>query len=218
MAVPHIDTFEHDIANEIKNKEASITDIASAGNDIGNLAEPQGPTPTFLFAIAALSVVLVIAAVAGLYVFVIASSDGAGSRQSDTRSSGSQTGDDGQPDLLASVSPTLHTALRGAFGTSVRNDYGYAFAILDYSQVFAYMIRNEQEYADELATAVGAGRDRSTSSPPFQFTDVTLRNQNMRVGTDGQHTVVYAFVLTNALVVSSSTEGILALRSGILAQ
>jgi hypothetical protein len=36
MASPIVDTFEHDIANEIRQKEASIADIASAVGDIGN--------------------------------------------------------------------------------------------------------------------------------------------------------------------------------------
>jgi hypothetical protein len=78
------------------------------------------------------------------------------------------------------------------------------------------MLKNEDLYADELAFAIGSPREVSTSSLPFIFTDVTRNNQNMRVGTSGSSTIIYAFVNTNTLVISSSTEGILALRGGIL--
>ncbi len=96
-----------------------------------------------------------------------------------------------------------------------RSEYGYTLQVLGYTNTYAYMIKNESLYADELALAVGSPRDTGTSSVPFTFTDVTLNNQNMRVGISGSSTLVYGFVNTTTLVVSSSTEGILALR-GIL--
>ena len=49
-----------------------------------------------------------------------------------------------------------------------------------------------------------------------EFSDVTLSNQNMRVWKHGGHTVVYAFVGNNTLLIANGTAGILSLKGGIL--
>lgn len=90
--------------------------------------------------------------------------------------------------------------------------------LLSYTNVFAYMIKNESAFADELAIAIGSPREAGTTTVPYTFSDVTILNQNMRVGTSGESSVVYAFVNAKTLLVSSSTQGILTLRSGILAR
>ena len=53
-------------------------------------------------------------------------------------------------------------------------------------------------------------------STDYVFTDVTISNQNMRVGTSVYGTVVYAFIGTQTLVISPSTDGILSLRAKVL--
>jgi hypothetical protein len=76
------------------------------------------------------------------------------------------------------------------------------------------MLRNENLYADEIAKSLGKPRDPNTE--PFVFTDVTSNNQNMRVGTSASSTIVYAFAKPEILLISSTVEGLLALRSVIL--
>ena len=58
MITPNIDTFEHDITDEIKNKEASIGDIASAGGDIGNTMNKNRPISPVSILVISLFVVL----------------------------------------------------------------------------------------------------------------------------------------------------------------
>jgi hypothetical protein len=208
MSVPHVDTFEHDIAEEIKTKEASLTDIASAGGDVRNTTPAQ--TSNLLVIFGLLFVILVIAGVAWLlYIQVqptpVLPSETATSTQTQNQNT------------LVKLSPSVYEAIGGSLGTITKNDYGYAIRVLSYSDAFSYMLRNESLYADELALAVGSPRDTtSTTTLPFFFSDVTLSNQTMRVGTSGSSTVVYAFVNGATLLVSSSTSGILQLRSGIL--
>jgi hypothetical protein len=117
---------------------------------------------------------------------------------------------------LSSVSTTLAENIGEDLGTVTASPYGYSIAILNLPPVFSYMIRNEDAFSDELGRAVGSPRDTSTTTDPFLFIDVTKSNQNMRVGTSASSTVVYAFVNGTTLLISSSTEGILSLRSGIL--
>jgi hypothetical protein len=117
---------------------------------------------------------------------------------------------------MASISESIDSAVGPSIGTIQKSEYGYVVNLASYPDVFAYMLKNEERYADELAYAVGSPRDTSTTTPPFSFTDVTINNQNMRVGVSGESTVVYAFVNTKVLLISSTTEGILALRGAIL--
>lgn len=209
MPIPNIDTFEHDISEEIKTKEATMGDIASASGEIGNTPVQSSSTSTLLIA---LGLLLLAAVVAVSVIFFIKYSKGSAIAPS-------ANGNTQQPSgiQMSFVSDSIDQAIGGSLGTIQKSGYGYTIDILSYSDVFAYMIKNEQKYADELADSVGSPRDSSsTTTPPFFFTDVTINNQNMRVGTSASSTVVYAFVNTKTLLFSSSTEGVLALRSAIL--
>lgn len=208
MSIPNIDTFEHDIAEEIKNKEATIGDIAAASGDIGNTSNPPASLSTLVVSLGILFLIAV--ALIGVILFMKYSKTPVSSpatTQTTTTPPGLQMG---------SISPTLDSAIGASVGNIERSEYGYTIEILSYSDVFAYMLKNESRYADELAEAVGSPRDTSTTTQPFAFSDVTMNNQNMRVGTSGSSTVVYAFVNTSHLLISPNSEGILSLRSAIL--
>jgi hypothetical protein len=210
MSIPTVDTFEHDIAEEIRTKEASITDIASAGGDIGNIGGKGQQTSNALVIVGVLCILLVIGACIAFFFFY-----GKGSGVPAVTATSTPNSSNSQ---LASISPALYRAVGPSIGTVSASGYGYSLQLLSYSPVFAYMIRNESAFADDLAQAVGSPRDASTTTLPFSFTDVTISNQNMRVGVSGSSTVVYAFVNARALLVSSSTQGILTLANGILKQ
>lgn len=208
MAVPNIDTFEHDIAEEIKTKEASFTDIASAGGDIGNTAPPQSRTSNLLFMLGIFFIVLVLAGGGALLYFTSASKQKAEVAEEANKPAA--------PNLF-SLSPALQDGIGQHVGELSKSEYGYTIKLVNFNPVYAYMLRNEKEFADDLAQAVGSPRDTtSTTSLPFSFTDITLSNQNMRIGTSGSSTVIYAFVNSQLLVISSTTEGILTLRNAIL--
>ncbi len=211
MSIANIDTFEHDISDEIKNKEASMGDIASATGDIGNTQQKTSHVSLLVITISIIILSTLIAG--GLYGYMYYTEQQMIARRPKVTPQGPD-----HPTLsLLSVSPTLNESI-GSFVTDVQynKQTGYSMDLTSYSSVFSYMIKNEGAFADELARAVGAGRDMSTTTPPFTFTDVTLNNQNMRVGTSASSTVIYSFINTQALVIASTTEGILALRNAIL--
>ncbi len=60
MSIPNVDTFEHDISEEIKVKEATITDIASAGGDVSNSPTPHANTSRLLLILGGIFILVVI--------------------------------------------------------------------------------------------------------------------------------------------------------------
>ena len=145
-------------------------------------------------------------------------------------------------------------ALNQAIGQYVtkidKRGKGFILTLSSYSAVFSYMLRNENDFADELARALGVprsdkpitrevvvsktgtttgatgtssvtvvttlGTTTETFTPsPFVFTDITVSNQNMRIATSASSTVVYAFIGTQKLLIASSIEELLSLRSSL---
>jgi hypothetical protein len=280
--MPKVETFENNIAQEIKRKEASLTEISSASNNVGNdpVELPKKP-PLFFIALVSFFVLCI----AGLGMVIYFSMTGPD--PASTREQLSSTSIKEATSSLQTLSPTL-SAHVGRFVTNVekRKD-GYVLTITDYSAVFAYMTRNETDYIEELGklfegvtplpvatttpvelspattpivTPVIGTTTTSTSSkkqatstksnisttknsistkslatssvsltqspaplPPetptesmSPFKDVTISNQNMRVWTQGNRSVVYSFVNNTIVLISNSKEGILSLKSGIL--
>jgi hypothetical protein len=212
MSIPNVDTFEHDIAEEIKTKEATLTDIASAGGDVSNVGNSRAQTSNLLIVLGVVFIVAVIGILIALVYFYGVKNSDAPLTETPANTATSQS------NALLAISPTLHDALGGNIGKVSKSEYGYTLQVLSYSAVFSYMLKNEREFSDELAFSLGSPRDISTTTPTFSFTDLTLQNQNMRVGTAGSSTIVYAFVNTNTLLISKTPEGILTLRGAILSQ
>jgi hypothetical protein len=79
--------------------------------------------------------------------------------------------------------------------------------------VFSYTVKNEEDLARAIARVLPTGLGGDTA---YTFSDITIANQNMRVGISGSSTVAYAFVGTKTLIMSTSTEGLSAIASGIL--
>jgi hypothetical protein len=211
MITPNIDTFEHDVASEIKNKEASIGSIAAAGGEIGNESD-QRRGMSYL-SLVLISAALVLGALLVLYFGITYYMNKVNPTENSTPV---VIPTKNNPALLNTISPYLVQAFGVAVTNVEHSQYGYTITFNSYSPVFAYMLNNESEYADDIAKVVGSARDTSTTTAPFIFTDTTISNQNMRVGTSGPSTVIYAFVDQSHLVISSTTEGILALRNAIL--
>lgn len=209
MSIPNVDTFEHDISEEIKTKDATITDIASAGGTVENTPGPEARTSSLLLFIGSISIIAVVGSIIAL--FVIHTTNSTTSTLPTMTSANHDSGT-----ALLSISPALYDAVGGDIGAVSKSDYGFTLKLLSYTNVYAYMLKNESAYANDLAKAVGSPQEVGTTSVPFVFSDVTLNNQNMRVGVSGSSTVVYAFININTLAISSTTEGILTLRGGIL--
>jgi hypothetical protein len=208
MSLQNVDTFEHDIADEIKNKEASIADIVSASGDVSNTPTQQQKS-SLIFILGGFFIALVIAVLGGFIWYTLRA-----------KPTVSQAPTNSLPVIpkasLTGLSPTLADAIGDNVSSLKKGDYGYTLSLASYTPVFAYMLKNENDYVPELAFAFGFPKDTATTTTPFVFTDVTLNNQNMRVGVSGSSTIAYAFVNGTTLLLATSTDGILALRSDIL--
>lgn len=172
-----VDTFEQDIAAEIKRKDASLTDISAAKNDVGNDAPMPKQTPIFLIVLIILFVIA-LCGMLGLAYFYFTDSLLPPSQQPVTIKA------DDAPKAntaLVGISPVLAREI-GTFVSSVEKvDSGYVLTINNYSAVFAYMTRNENAYIDQLAllfpvsitNTVPAGPVLATTTPPVATTTPT---------------------------------------------
>lgn len=244
MASPLVETFEHDIASEIRQKEASIADIASAVGDIGN--NDEGTESAKISPLVSVIVIIVLcglagAGYAGYYIYQQDSKPPVTQQQGiNTEQVKPKTGAS-----LSVISPVLDQAI-GTFLTDIqKTNLGYGMRVVSYSPVFAYMLKNENAFVEDLATALGNSHTVKKAIPTivastspttatstqassttatmeeelpatYTFYDVTISNQNMRVAKSAYGTVVYAFIGNQQLVISSSTEGVLAFRANLL--
>jgi hypothetical protein len=203
-ATPKIETFEHDISEEIKRKEANITTIAATGGELTNTAPEEKKSATFLIAGIGI-LILLIGLGYGYYVF-----------QKDAYIPPTQVVEQPTTTTFRGAFPGLEDAIGRFVIQTEKKEPGYVITISDYSPVLAYIIRNEALFGENIAESFGMKILKPNPGDMFVFSDFTKSNQNMRVGALGSTTVVYGFVGTNILLISPTAEGLLVLRSGIL--
>jgi hypothetical protein len=172
--IPKVDTFEGDISYEIKRKEASLTEISAASNNVGNNDDIILPkkTPVFLIALVTFFILCVISLGALAY-FYFNDSILSPTPSNTTISQASVPKNKAN---ITTLSPTLANEI-GRFITNVeKKDQGYILTISDYSPVFAYMNRNENDYIGELALLFGEsapslqGLPQISTSTPIRAT------------------------------------------------
>lgn len=146
--IPKVDTFEHDIVDEIKRKDASLTEISAASNNVGNTDPVILPKqrPVLLYTLIGLFIVFVLGlGVVGYMYFTDTLLPHNAVEQPIQQNIIPKTTVD-----ISSISPALSSSV-GRFVTRVeKKDTGYILTITDYSAVFAYMTRNEKEYMNDL--------------------------------------------------------------------
>lgn len=146
--MPKVDTFEHNIVEEIKRKDASLTDISSASNNIGNNEEPlPEKKPIFLIVVICLFVLFLIG-VGGLAYYYFNDPLLNPKPQPITQiipEKPKPTED------IAKLSPTIATNIGRFIIKTEKKERGYVLTISDYSSVFGYLTRHENDYIEELA-------------------------------------------------------------------
>ncbi len=213
MSLETVDTFEHDIATEIKEKEATIGDIASASNDVGNI--PVSSQNSSLISILIITFILLLTLLVAYFGYTYYNNK----VNPPENTAVVVIPDTNDISLLKTLSPQFEEAIGRYIRNVSKSPYGYTLTIASsnaYSSIFAYMLKNEPLYADDIASALNQARDTSTTTIPFIFSDRTINNQNIRVGISGSSSIMYAFINTQALVIATSTEAIMTLRSDIL--
>ncbi len=159
--MPKVDTFEVDIAGEIKRKEASLAEISAASNNVGNnddVTLPKNP-PIFLIALVTFFILCVcgFGALAYFYFNDPLLSPPTQPVVINPNSAPKTTTE------IQKLSPALAGGI-GRFVTRVeKKEKGYVITISEYSPVFAYMTRHENEYIEELSTLLGAVTQSSTT-------------------------------------------------------
>lgn len=227
MAIPNIDTFEQDIREEIKHKEATIGDIASASGEIGNMPSNVGTFSNsknstdnnssrgFYISTIIISI-LVISVLSYLgYLYTVQQSATKINKVTDNQNNSIDT-----PEIITKklndFAPSLSEGI-SRFTTKVETaPYGTIISINDYDSVFAFMIKSETDIAKEVLANELKNYENSTTTPDLTFIDNTKSNQNMREVIVGSTTLVYAFISDQYLVFASSTESIIKIRGNII--
>ena len=213
MTLPNVETFEHDIATEIIKKESTISKINSAENLVADVTKEVAPTKATTSSSAILIeiviVVVLLIGVGGYFGYTYFIKEPVQPIQLEQK----QTTPALAKNSFAAIFPDLNDSL-GRFVTRLdKNPYGFAITVSEYKPVFSYTVKNEQSFASSIARVLPTG---ISGGEIYTFTDITIANQNMRIGTSGSSTVAYAFVGTNKLIISTSTEGLSAIASGII--
>ncbi len=148
--VPKVETFEHNIAEEIKHREASLTEISAASNDVGNnQTELDSIKRNKIIIIGSLTVLIVTIFGFGALGYIYLQDTTASKETPQTQTTPSQTKSSGS---LASLSKTLDEAI-GSYTKNVdKKDRGYVITLTSYTHVFAYVTRNEDSFIEELAS------------------------------------------------------------------
>lgn len=219
MPVPNIDTFENDIREEIKNKEASVGDIASASGTVANTPIPSAEDKKMSRLLIAFLIVAGLGITAGFsyLAYVYVDSTPTSKEESDELmriETKNQNTEKRVEQKLSAIAPSLAPISR--FVSEVSSaDYGTTLHLTEYSQVFAFMLRTEQIFAREIFIQEFANHT-GTSTLEIFIEDVTKSNQNMRVIRVASSTLVYAFFGEEYLAFASSTDNILRMRGAII--
>lgn len=229
MSVAHIDTFEHDVAEEVKTKEASVVTIASASNDVGNPTDPSPIVPAFskpevpssggfwsehrqqiTIIVGIVFCILLISLAAWYYVTQIQSNTAAPTQNP---ALGTTTPSITQNTALtiSSLSPVLQGAI-GDFVSSIqKTDTGYILTLESFSPVYVYMLKNEKAYVDELSFSLQQPQNMTTEevliAPPQP--DVLTANANTPLASTTRTSTTTGTTTASSSVVRLATTTIL---------
>lgn len=210
MSTPKIETFEYDIVDELKNKKASIVDIANKNGTIETRKEETAKNNFNKIILIVLILTLTIALIIFLGLNLRSPKQAPPITQASFASSTFSTSQIRLEDILPITNINI-----GRFTSSVSKiDNGYSIKLSDFSSVYSYILQNEYTFGKELQGVFKISESTSTQT----FKDITLSNQDMRVLTVNNNVIVYAFIGDSNLVLSTSTEGILTIRSVILSR
>lgn len=208
--ISKVETFEHNIAEEIKMKEASLTEISAASNNVGNdpVELPKKP-PVFFIALVTFFILCLLGFGLLGYFYVT----GLSPNQEEQPLPVVVTTPKAVTDL-ATLSPTLSGQI-GRFVTTIdKKEQGYILTINSYSPVFAYMTRNENAYIEELAS-VFAGRPAATmatsstetaTQTPQVAAITPVATTTPSPATSTQNTATSSKIASSSMMQATSTE------------
>jgi hypothetical protein len=173
MSVPGVDTFEHDIADELRQKDASITSIAAAGTEIGNKPEGsavlQGVEHVHMPVLLLIVGVLIVCAILGIGAMGYLYSTGVFDPFSQTPKASELRVPVPPPVKQVSGLHALSPALESSIGSYItdfqKQKSGYSMKLNSFGPVFSYVTRNEDVYMPELALSLGTQKPSTGTVP-----------------------------------------------------
>lgn len=184
--VPKVDTFARDISDEIKHKEASLADIVTASNDVGNTdSTPMENKSSRIFAIAIVFLTIGIMGLVGFIYYYFVSLSEPTTVFVEPVPSETQTK---KTSSLSSLSVSLNSNIGMHVSSVTKNANGYVLALSSYSPVFAYMTRNEADYIEELLDAVNSKQLEEKGKVKGTTTDATTTSQFVTKATSTNNT------------------------------
>ncbi|MEN9551825.1 MAG: hypothetical protein RI935_202 [Candidatus Parcubacteria bacterium] len=199
--IPKVDTFAHDISEEVKAKEASLTQIATASNDIGNKdVSEERNSNRLILSISALLIVLIMIVI-GVLFYVLKEDD---VQISETESV--QITEKEKRGNLSALSPTLDREIGIHIQKVEKKDKGYVLTLSSYSPVFAYMKRNGSEYIIELANALNkevASSTKKVNEPKTQTATTSTATTSTQLATSTKATSTPPTASTTIAVVDT---------------
>ncbi len=188
-----VETFEHDISDEIRRKEATLAEIQEVTNHTNpSDSLPQKKAPILLIILGTL-LILTFCGIGGLAYYYFTNPLLPPSAQS------VPIYESNIPKMLLEVtklSPTLGGEIGRFVSLVEKKDKGYILSINSYSVVFAYMIRNEPAYIDELLMLFPENSAAASSSQQLVITSTTTLQKSTTTPTTSTST-------------STSTKGLL---------
>lgn len=175
---PKVDTFEHNIIEEIKRKDASLTQISAASNDVGNIPVVETQKRPLVIIIAGVVLILCLIGGGALAYFYFTDSL---LPPSAAPVKVSPADVPKKIALLASISPTLDTEIGRSVTKVEKKNEGYIIMINDYSAVFSYMTRNEGDYIGELAASFSPSISPSVASSTLGTTAAPASTSTLKV-------------------------------------
>ncbi len=189
-----VDTFEHDIADEIRRKEASLAEIQAVSKQNSptiNIDPPKTlPWLTITLVVGLIIAVVGISSLA-YYYFTDSLLPPSAEPQVINKNDIPKVVTD-----ISKLSPSLSAGI-GRFSTLVeKKEAGYVITLNNYTEVFAYMTRNEDAYIGEL---VGIYTKTTATS-----TEVVVQENTATTTEEGLATSTKP--KTTKVLVASSTE------------
>lgn len=161
MSLQNFDTFEQDIAQELKKKEVTIRDIAATNKNIEAATSdiPEKKSPLIFIVLG----ILLLGSLSGAsyfgYTFYLSAITPQILNKIATLPVVKT-----KESVLAELSPQLANNI-GMFVSSIdKSKDGYTLRLSSFSPVYAYMLRNEKDYADDVANALGVKHGTQVAS------------------------------------------------------
>lgn len=145
-----VDTFEHDIADEIRRKETTLEEVKAAAVKTAEqvpVTVPPKKIAPFTIALIALLILAVIGLTGVAYYYFHDSLLPPSAQPVEIQKKDIPK----VTEAVIKISPTLGNQIGRYVTTVEKKDSGYVISINNYSAVFAYMTRNENAYIEELA-------------------------------------------------------------------